>query len=404
MIDSPQAYTVSAVTRMIKGALEDRFAGVWIEGEITGYIHHSSGHRYFSLKDEQAVLKATCWKSVGQTLKFTPTNGQKVLIFGDINVYEKGGNYQLNCKKIVPVGVGPLELAFRQLHERLSREGLFDSARKRPLPLFPERIGIVTSPTGAAIRDLIHIAQRRNNSIQLIIYPARVQGDGAENEIAAGIAFFNARLEVNLIIAGRGGGSLEDLWAFNTETVVRAIVGSRIPVVSAVGHEVDTTLSDLAADLRASTPSAAAELTVWSKQDFKDHLSSLKTSYRRFMEQKLNEFRESLNFLKSRSAWIRPLDFVNQKRQYLDSLSRVHSSAGKNRFELHKNRLSLAVSRLETLSPLKTLARGYSVSQRLDGDGGLIRTIADIEIGARMETIVADGRLQSVIERKQKSS
>jgi len=223
MLEKPKAYTVTAVTRMIKSSLEEQFKDIWVEGEISNYHHHSSGHRYLNLKDERAVLKIVMWKSVGAYLKFEPEDGQKVLACGSITVYEKGGQYQLTCRKLVPVGIGPLELAFRKLYEKLSSEGLFDDDRKQPIPKYPLKIGVVTSPTGAAVRDIIQIARRRNDSVQLVIFPAQVQGDGAEETIAAGIEYFNTRDDVDLIITGRGGGSLEDLWPFNTEVTVRAM-------------------------------------------------------------------------------------------------------------------------------------------------------------------------------------
>jgi exodeoxyribonuclease VII large subunit len=389
-------FTVTAITRMIKSALEEMYPDVWIEGEISGYIHHSSGHRYFSLKDQNAVLKCAMWRSIGAYLRFEPENGQKVLCRGDITVYEKGGQYQLSCKEIVPVGVGPLELAFRQLHEKLSKEGLFDEDRKKSIPQFPTRIGIVTSRTGAAIRDIIQIATRRNDTVQLIIYPAAVQGTGAEETIAAGIRYFNSRDDIDLIICGRGGGSLEDLWPFNTEITVRAIAESRLPVVSAVGHEIDITLSDLASDLRAPTPSAAAELTVWSKQEFKERINGEIYLQSQRLQGLVKHARQELHGLLNRPVFERPLDQINQRRQYVDQLSRLTMLSGKNLFDRYKNNLSLVMSRLETLSPLKTLARGYSVTRQLT-TGKVITAVAGVKSGDPIETTVTDGRIRSTV-------
>ncbi|MCK4461137.1 MAG: exodeoxyribonuclease VII large subunit, partial [candidate division Zixibacteria bacterium] len=341
-------YTVSAVTRIIKETLESTLQGVWVEGEVSNYLHHGSGHRYLNLKDDRATLKVTIWRSAGSYLKFEPENGQKVLAFGDINVYEKGGQYQLNCRKLVPVGIGELELAFRQLHEKLEAEGLFAEDRKVAMPLFARKIGIVTSPTGAAIRDIIQIARRRNRSVELVIYPAAVQGDGAEQTIATGIAYFNTRDDIDIIITGRGGGSLEDLWPFNTEVTVRAIAASKIPVISAVGHEIDVTLSDLVADLRAPTPSAAAELAVWSRREMVDQIDSHTRRQAGLLADLVKGVRRELFSLLKRPVFARPLDLVNQRQQYLDNLRRTLSAAGKNRFEKHKNRLSLSLARLET--------------------------------------------------------
>ncbi|MEW5797199.1 MAG: exodeoxyribonuclease VII large subunit [Candidatus Zixiibacteriota bacterium] len=397
MPEQPKAYTVTAITRIIKSSLEEQFQSIWVEGEISNYHLHSSGHRYITLKDENAVLKVVMWRSAGMSLRFEPENGQKVLAFGDITVYEKGGQYQLQCRKLIPSGIGELELAFRQLHEKLSAEGLFDESRKKPLPRFPQRIGVVTSPTGAAIRDIIQIARRRNPSVQLIIYPCAVQGEGAENEIAAGIGYFNTRTDIDLIITGRGGGSLEDLWPFNTEVTVLAVAGSRIPVVSAVGHEIDITLSDLAADLRAPTPSAAAELTVWSRREFLDDLDLLLAAQAAQLATMVEYARQQLRNIMGRPIFRRPEDAVNQRRQELDGLVRLLGAAGKNLFERFRNGLSLGLSRLEALSPLKTLARGYSVSRRVS-DQKVVRSHEDIGEGERMETIIADARLISLVE------
>jgi exodeoxyribonuclease VII large subunit len=403
MAEQPKAYTVGAITRMIKAQLEDSFQGIWVEGEISNYVHHTSGHRYITLKDERAVIKVVMWRSVGATLKFEPENGQKVLAYGDITVYEKGGNYQLVCRRLQPAGVGELELAFRQLHEKLSAEGLFDEDLKQELPAYPKKIGIVTSPTGAAIRDMIQISRRRNPSVELVIFPAAVQGDGAEKTIAAGIEYFNSRDDIDIIITGRGGGSLEDLWPFNTEITVRAIAKSKVPVVTAVGHEIDTTLSDLAADLRAPTPSAAAELTVWSRQEFLDEIEARLYNQATQLESLVEYAREKLRNTLGRPVFRRPYDIVNQRRQGLDNEVRRLGFAGKNLFERIRNELSLRLSRLEALSPLKTLARGYSVSRRTK-DQGLVKSIRDIREGDRLETILTDGRLISLIEAVKKGS
>jgi exodeoxyribonuclease VII large subunit len=403
-MQQPKAYTVSAITRMIKSSLEESFYDIWIEGEISDYhFHTSSGHRYLTLKDENAVLRTTIWRSIGNSLKFEPENGQKVLIFGNITVFEKAGQYQFNCRKIVPVGIGELELAFRQLYEKLFNEGLFDEDIKKPIPQFAEKIGIVTSSSGAAIRDIIQITDRRNKSVELIIYPSAVQGDGAENSIADGIAYFNNRDDIDIIITGRGGGSLEDLWCFNTEKVVRAIYNSKIPVISAVGHEIDTTLSDYASDLRAPTPSAAAELAVWSKDEFIENIGSHIYTQATNLKSQIKNYREYFSSLISRSVFKRPKDLVLQRQQYMDNLMRLFVSAGKNHFEMAKNRLSLLASRLETLSPLGILARGYSVSHKLP-ERNLIRSVTDIREDNKIETTLTDGtiisKVSKIIKRK----
>ena len=401
MVEKPKAYTVSAITRMIKDTLEDSYCDIWVQGEISNYHHHSSGHRYLNLKDDRAVIKVTIWRSVGSSLKFEPENGQKVMVFGNITVYEKGGNYQLNGRRLLPVGVGELELAFRQLHEKLAAEGLFDEDRKKEIPQYAAKIGVVTSPTGAAIRDIIQIARRRNNSVELLIYPAKVQGDGAEQTIAAGIEYFNSRDDIDIIITGRGGGSLEDLWPFNTEITVRAIAASKIPVISAVGHEIDTTLADLVADLRAPTPSAASELAVWSKQEFDQRVKAHVVRQTDLLEDLIEEARSSLASILNRPVFRRPMDIVTQRQQSLDSLVRLLHASGKNSFEKFKNRLSLVVSRLDTLSPLRILARGYTVTRKLPGRS-LVRSIEDTMPGDQIETIIADGTLIARVEETEK--
>ncbi|MFC1475280.1 exodeoxyribonuclease VII large subunit, partial [Candidatus Zixiibacteriota bacterium] len=384
-----------------KSTIEDSFDDLWVKGEVSGYIHHSSGHHYLSLKDDKAVIKVTIWRSVGNQLKFEPENGQEVMIYGNVTVYEKGGNYQLNCRKIIPVGVGELELAFRQLHEKLSKEGLFDDERKKEIPTYAKKIGVVTSPTGAAVRDIINVARRRNNSVEMVIYPSQVQGDGAENSIAAGIEYFNSREDIDLIITGRGGGSLEDLWCFNTEIAVRAIADSQIPVISAVGHEVDTTLTDFAADLRAATPSAAAELAVWSKDEFLENITDNVKRQTYLLENMVEDARDYLISFMERPVFARPMEIIYHKQQYLDNLSRILISSGKNSFDKLQNRLSLAVSKLDALSPLKILARGYSVTRKLP-ENVVIKTTEQINSGDTIETILTDGRLISQIREKKK--
>lgn len=383
-------FTVTAITRAIRFTLEETFPSVLVEGEVSNYLHHSSGHRYLSLKDENASLKVTVWRSAGQYLKFEPEDGMKVRVFGDITVYEKGGSYQLNARKILPVGVGELEVAFRQLYEKLQKEGLFEPSRKKPLPEYPLKVGVVTSLTGAAIRDIIQIARRRNDSVQLVIYPALVQGDAAPLTLISGIEYFNTREDIDLIIIGRGGGSIEDLWAFNDESLVRTIADSKKPVVSAVGHEIDVTLSDLAADLRAPTPSAAAELVIWDKNEFLRYLAESLMTLRRLLSEMTSSRRERLAHLISRPVFIRPESAIREKEQTLDFLRRHLEGAGKLTLEKEKNRLSLVLSRLESLSPLAILSRGYAVIKSLPS-GIPVKSVAGLKIDGLVETILKDG-------------
>jgi exodeoxyribonuclease VII large subunit len=397
MQQMPKAYTVTAITRMIKTALEESFFNLWVEGEISNYVHHSSGHRYFNLKDENSVLKIVMWRSVAGAHKFTPENGQKVLAYGDITVYPKGGVYQLNCKKLLPVGVGPLELAFRQLHEKLSAEGLFAAERKQPLPAYALTIGLVTSPTGAAVRDFIQIARRRNPAVQLIIYPAQVQGDGAELAVRAGIEYFNTRDDIDLIVVTRGGGSLEDLWAFNTEIAVRAVAGSRLPVVCAIGHEIDTSLCDLVADLRAPTPSAAAELTVFSRADVAENLAAHARRQTRLLGDRLRHARQTLDWLLQRPVFARPLSMVAQYRKELAGLHALLHVRGRSILRDKAHRLALALSKLDAVSPLAAFRRGYSLTSRLPKKS-LLKSVADVYPKDQIETVLGDGSIISRVE------
>jgi len=255
-------YTVSELTREIKQVLETGFPCLWVEGEISNFKRHSSGHLYFTLKDENSQIRCAMWRYRANDLIFRPEDGMKVLVQGNLQVYEPGGYYQIIVQQVQPAGVGELQLAFEQLKKKLYAEGLFDEAHKKPIPIFPERIGVITSPTGAAIRDIISVITRRFPIAQIILAPVRVQGPGAKEEIVQAIQDFNEFGEVDVLIVGRGGGSLEDLWAFNEEVVARAIFTSKIPIISAVGHEIDFSISDFVADRRAPTPSAAAEMAV----------------------------------------------------------------------------------------------------------------------------------------------
>ena len=405
MPEQPQTFTVSTLTRMIKTALEESFFDIWVEGEISNYHHHtSSGHRYFSLKDDQAVLKCAMWRPSGELLKFEPEDGQLVLVYGNISVYDKRGDYQLIARKMAPVGIGPLELAYRQLFEKLSAEGLFGPEHKQPLPDTISRVGIVTSPSGAAVRDIIQIAHRRNPAVELVIYPAIVQGKGAEESISAGIEYFNTMGNVDVIIIGRGGGSLEDLWAFNTEKVVRAVLASRITLISAVGHEIDVTLSDLVADLRAPTPSAAAELAVWSKTEFQSQVFGQIVRQTSLLERQVKRVKENLITMLNRPIFTRPLDLVYERQQSVDNYLRLLQSSGKNIFANYKNRLSLGLSRLEALSPLAVMSRGYSVS-RLMPASRLVKSVSMLKPGNKIESTFFDGSAVSTVEeiRKGKS-
>ncbi len=394
--DEPTIYTPSSINKLVKETLTETYPEVWVEGEISNYKHHTSGHRYFALKDENASVRAVMWRSIGEYLKFQPENGLKVRACGAVTLYEKSGDYQISVKKLLPVGAGELDIAFRQLYARFEAEGLFDPERKRPLPTYGAKIGIVTSPTGAALRDIIHVAGRRNNTIALYIYPAQVQGDGAEDTIARGIAYFNSRSDIDALIVGRGGGSVEDLWAFNTETVVRAIANSRIPVISAVGHEVDWTLADHVADCRAATPSAAAEIIAWEKQAAVDNVAELRDSLRESLSDIVTVYQEKLENIVGRGVFAEPYEIVNQRQQSLDVSWSRFSMASRYSFGRSQSALSLHVGRLDSLSPLRTLARGYAVARHLDKDGRsgtVVTSAAQTRVGDNIEVVLSKGTL-----------
>ena len=380
----------------MKENLEEAFPAIWVEGEISNYSTPASGHRYFVLKDENAQLRCTIWRGVGQYLNFEPEDGIKVHAFGNLTVYEKRGEYQLNVLKLLPVGRGELEIAFQKLKERLLKEGLFDEAHKKPIPEFPEKIGIVTSPTGAAIQDMLKVFRRRFPPIELYLYPARVQGEGAKEEIAAGVRAFNEWGDVEAIILARGGGSLEDLWAFNEEEVARAIYASRIPVVSAVGHEIDFTIADFVADLRAPTPSAAAEMVAPDKEELEGVVKGLKERIAGLFAHQLAQSQARLDAVLESYGLKRPVDLVNQKSQFLDELSRRAQLALENRLGKMRLELKSAADRLGTLSPMSVLARGYSIVQRRR-DNRVVREYKEVKAGEGVELIFSKGKAEAEV-------
>jgi len=371
---------------------------VWVEGEISNYLFHSSGHRYFSLKDENAQIKCTLWRYQGEYLRFEPEDGMKVTVQGNITVYERNGQYQLDVFDLIPAGVGKLEIAFRKLNEKLYQEGLFDEARKKSIPMYPEAIGVVTSPTGAAIRDIIRIIHNRFPSVKIVVRPVRVQGKGAAEEIAQAIKDFNVYKKIDVMIVGRGGGSLEDLWAFNEEAVARAIYESEIPVISAVGHEIDITISDFVADLRAPTPSAAAQMVV---PDRKVILEQMETQIRKlnsYMMGVIEYSRQRLKAIKESYGMRRPLDIITQRSQKMDEIYGQLLDGVKNYFEIKSNAVSLFKEKLEVLSPTSVLKRGYSITRKLP-ELTVIKDVDNLKTDDRIEVRLSKGRIESKVER-----
>jgi exodeoxyribonuclease VII large subunit len=371
--DGKYIYTVSQLTSSIKIVLEDSFRSIWIEGEISNF-KASAGHFYFTLKDDKSELKCVFFKSSNEKIKFELKDGMQVLCRGRISIYEQRGVYQLYVAGMEPKGVGALQLAFEQLKEKLFKEGLFDEAHKKPIPLIPERIGVVTSITGAAIRDILHVLNKRFSNVEVIINPVRVQGDGAKEDIASAIEEFNRLGNVDVMIVGRGGGSLEDLWAFNEEIVARAIYNSKIPVISAVGHEIDWTISDFTADKRAPTPSVAAEIVIAQKNELADRLDEI--------EKKITDF---------------PMDMVREYEQRLDEIEEGMVLRFEHYIELKNENFKLLSEKLGILSPVGILDRGYSISFKLPSRK-IIKSNKDIKQGDLIETRISKGNFISKVD------
>jgi len=436
-------WSVAELTSRISGVLATNFSNLWVEGEVSNFHPAQSGHLYFTLKDAKAQVKCVCFRSQAMRLKFRPEDGLKLIVRGSISVYEPRGEYQIYVEHIEPSGVGALQLAFEQLKKRLEAEGLFDEARKKPLPMMPQRIGVVTSPTGAAVRDIIRILRRRFPNLHLIVYPVRVQGDGAADEIVAALKYFNRKQMVDVILLARGGGSIEDLWAFNEESVARAIAACMIPVVSGVGHETDFTIADFVADMRASTPSAAAEIVVKSRQEFQRHLQELEHKISQRMRYLLLELRHHLKELTTHMGFRRLENLLRRHRQQTDELTARLGISLEGRIERLRHRYTVAATRiasfdlrarirtlglrivqrstelgikmerlmvgkiaqlerlrlqLEERSPLRVLQRGYAICT--DADGNVVSAADQVAIGAQVNVQLARGRLGAEVKIK----
>jgi len=440
LFDQRKIYTVLEITSEIKHAVE-KFGIIWIQGEISNFKHHTSGHMYFSLKDDRAQIKAAFFRNNNCYLKFRPEDGLEVLVRGRLSVYEPRGDYQVIVEYMEPKGLGSLQLAFEQLKEKLRKEGLFDEAHKVALPLLPRKIGVVTSPTGAAIQDMLRILKRRNASLHVLVFPARVQGAGAAEEIASGVRYFNSRDDIDVIIVGRGGGSIEDLWAFNEEVVARAIYDSDVPVISAVGHEVDYTIADFVADLRAPTPSAAAEMVSGAREELLSTVQSLfgrlsqsarlllekkrsamerlarsrafnaapnmiRDLEQRFdeatlrMQQAMTRFtvslRHSERVAQARLAGIDLRMLIRGKSERLSRSGQLLNANLRACLQRQRGRLEVAAGRLNALSPLAILARGYSICR--DTRGVLVRYAASVRSGDSVRVTLAKGELDCRVE------
>jgi len=386
---------VKDLNRLAKEILEENFSHVLVEGEVSNFKRHMpSGHLYFTLKDDSAQVRVVMWRSDAARVRFEIDDGMKILVRGKISIYEPRGDFQLYALNILPVGQGALQLAFEQLKKKLAEEGLFEEEHKRQIPEFPKRVGVVTSLEGAAVRDIISIINRRFPAVELIIYPVKVQGEGAAEEIAEAVRNFNAVADVDVLIVGRGGGSLEDLWAFNEEIVARAIFESKIPVISAVGHQVDFTIADFVADVRAATPSAAAELVVPDKLEVLANIQALSRSMTAHVEQLINELSLNVDKLSHHYALRQPGSLVDQKSQFVDDLTRRLEIQTQHLFDARSKAVESLASHLSALSPRGVLKRGYAI---VEGSRGYVGSTKKIDVGENAKIHLHDGTLDSQI-------
>lgn len=394
--ESPEAMSVSDLTGHLKAVIEQTFPAVWVAGEISDLARPRSGHLYFTLQDDHAQIRGVIWRSTAARLRFDLEDGQQVLCHGDVQIYAARGSYQLIVRKVQPQGLGGLQLAFRQLQAKLHAEGLFDAERKRPLPRFPRRIGVVTSPTGAAIRDFLEAAGRRWPGGEIVILPASVQGGGAAESIVAAVdAAHRFSPPLDLIVLTRGGGSLEDLWSFNEEPVVRAVAGSRIPTVSAVGHEIDVTLCDFAADVRALTPTDAATHALPDAASLDATVLNLRRRADQAIRNGLRHRRQQLDWLGQRPPLRSPFEIVLDRTRRLDELDEKATAAIRSRVRDRANRVQRLAASLSALSPLSVLARGYSVTA--DAEGEPVTDSRHVRPGETLTTRLQHGRLLSTV-------
>ncbi|MCL4136281.1 UNVERIFIED_CONTAM: hypothetical protein GTU68_013886 [Idotea baltica] len=399
----PEAISISQLTRSIKSNLNNKFPSVWVEGEVSGMTQAGSGHIYLTLKDAGAQINAIIWRNDAEALDFDLAQGLKVICRGGVDVYPQRGTYQLIIRRVQPVGVGALQLAFKKLHAKLSAEGMFEEQFKQALPPIPQHIAVVTSPTGAAIRDFLQVLLRRWPKIRVTIIPAVVQGPAAAGEVATGVRIANAlNPRPDAIVVTRGGGSIEDLWSFNEEVVIRAIFASSIPVVSAVGHEIDVTLSDLVADVRALTPSEAAERIV---PDMAEVQGMLRSGLERLRSATIARFREAkteLDAIASRPAITRPLAGIGQSAMELDFLEQSIKRSAANQLNEHRLSLAALAQRMHAISPLAVLSRGYSLTS--DAQGSLLTDCDSVDNGDKIVSRLANGSIHSVVERVEKNA
>ncbi len=397
MADERQVFTVTALNEYIKLKLEtdEALMRVFIRGEISNFTNHKSGHFYFTVKDETSRIAAVMFRSSASKLAFIPENGMKVIVGGRVSAYVRDGQYQIYVDTLEPDGVGALYIAYEQLKAKLGAEGLFDEAKKKPLPRYPMRIGVITSPTGAAIRDIINILGRRFPIAEVVLYPSLVQGESAAPQLIEGLRYFNEKKNVNVIIIGRGGGSLEDLWAFNSEALVREVAASELPVISAVGHEIDFTLCDFAADRRAPTPSAAAELAVPERYELKRKLGNVTARLELLEGKKLELLRSTLERMKKSRALTDPRNFIDDRRMALGIAEDKLYNRITFLLERKKSALAGKTAKLDAMNPLSVLSRGYGAA--FAPDGTVIRSAAQVEKGSDISLMLSDGTVRATV-------
>lgn len=393
-----RAFTVTSLNSYIKSLFDNDevLISVFVKGEISNYKCHSSGHHYFSLKDSESSIRCVLFRNNAVDLKFRPENGLKVLIYGRISVYPRDGSYQIYCQKIIPDGAGELQLAFEQLKKKLNEEGLFDPAHKKVIPEFPERIAVITSPTGAAVHDILNILNKRWPLSSVLVVPVIVQGSEAPGDIAEAVSYVNRYKLADLIITGRGGGSIEDLWAFNTETVCRAVFASEIPVISAVGHEPDVTISDFVSDLRASTPSNAAECAVPDKKEIRERLAGYRIRLDHRINRLISEYRNKLGELNRNRLISDPSLLFNDYRLDLAAYHEYFARYIEKYVKDEKGRLSAARGRLCAMNPLEVLSRGYSVAVK---DGKTVFSVKQLKANDSFELILNDGSAECTVKK-----
>lgn len=391
--------TVSDINNYIKKVVDNDFIlnNAAISGEISNFKLHSSGHMYFSLKDEYSKINCVMFKGSTRTLKFVPGNGIKVIAKGRISVYEKDGSYQLYCNSIEPEGLGELYIAFEKLKKKLELEGLFNVEHKKPIPKFAEKIGVITSPTGAAIRDIINVSKRRNNNCQIIIYPSLVQGLGASEDVIRGINTFNKMGNLDTIIIARGGGSIEELWAFNDENLARAIYNSKIPIITGVGHEVDYTIADFVSDRRAPTPSAAAEIAVFNKEEILNSVANYKSTLNYRMMQLLKDRYNNIENLKRNLEMNSPERIIVNEYHKLDKIKEALNYNIKTNLDLKKQKLSKSSALLSAHNPLNILSKGFAIIESMDGS--IASSLNKLQSLQEVNIILKDGKGQFKIEK-----